>query len=117
LGIGNIPDDADWIHLRKHDIAKGAYLQMGDLAISVEIVPWEIAEAQPVGSGRSEPNQNPYLPPPTGRMQFSFNPFRTAYDIIGPAGCLKISLCCFCLVLCIGIAVLGQYITVFQSLS
>jgi hypothetical protein len=28
-----------------------------------------------VGTARTEPNQDPYCPPPTGRLQFSWNPF------------------------------------------
>jgi len=35
----------------------------------------KMAEACPVGKGRNEPNINPYLPAPVGRMQWSWNPY------------------------------------------
>jgi hypothetical protein len=41
----------------------------GDVLISIEILPKEVADATPAGLGRSEPNANPYLPPPVGRMK------------------------------------------------
>lgn len=34
------------------------------------------AEKVPVGVGRGDPNQDPYLPPPVGRFQFTMNPFK-----------------------------------------
>ncbi len=43
---------------------------MGSLLLSIELLPKDLAESVPVGMGRSEPNLNPYLPPPTGRMTF-----------------------------------------------
>jgi hypothetical protein len=35
----------------------------------------KIAETCKVGKGREDPNKDPYLPPPIGRMQFSWNPY------------------------------------------
>ena len=34
------------------------------------------AKSNPVGKGRTEPNHSPYLPPPTGRISWSLNPFK-----------------------------------------
>jgi hypothetical protein len=34
-----------------------------------QILPKASATAAPAGLGRSEPNANPFLPPPTGRMK------------------------------------------------
>lgn len=62
----------------------------GKLLISLELIPKENADAQPVGSGRNEPNQNPYLPPPAGRMKFSFNPFRLSMSLLGPKAFYKV---------------------------
>ena len=31
--------------------------------------------SQVVGEGRTEPNFEPYLPPPIGRIKFSWNPY------------------------------------------
>jgi len=44
--------------------------------ISVDCVTNREAEIQPVGIGRSDPNQAPFLPAPRGRFQFSLNPFK-----------------------------------------
>jgi hypothetical protein len=35
----------------------------------------EWAEKNKIGSGRDDPNTEPYLPPPIGRLHFSFNPW------------------------------------------
>ena len=40
----------------------------GRLAVSLSIVPKSEVESRPVGTGRDEPNINPFLPPPFGRM-------------------------------------------------
>jgi len=34
-----------------------------------------VAKENPVGMGRSEPNNSPWLPPPDGRFEWSANPF------------------------------------------
>mmetsp|Transcript_19079 Transcript_19079/g.72115 ORF Transcript_19079/g.72115 Transcript_19079/m.72115 type:complete len:2052 (-) Transcript_19079:79-6234(-) len=70
---------------------------MGHVWISVEIWPKSYAEGYPVGTGRSDPNQNPYLPPPVGRLQFSLNPFYMMYQICGPSLMCKIICCFLCL--------------------
>jgi hypothetical protein len=41
----------------------------------------KMAEACKVGKGRSEPNINPYLPSPVGRMQWSWNPYTLIVNI------------------------------------
>lgn len=62
----------------------------GKVLISLELLPKETADAQPVGVGRNDPNQNPYLPPPAGRMKFSFNPFRLSMSLLGPKAFYKV---------------------------
>ena len=56
-----------------------------DKAISVRldlrIVPEALAKAKPLGPGRENPNMEPYLPPPIGRIQFSLNPFKMLVSI------------------------------------
>jgi hypothetical protein len=42
----------------------------GEMLLSVELVPLEIAKKMPAGFGRSAPNANPELPNPTGRLKF-----------------------------------------------
>lgn len=48
----------------------------GRLHFSFEIVPWAEVDKDKVGEGRSEPNQNPKLPEPMGRLKFSLNPYQ-----------------------------------------
>lgn len=42
--------------------------------MSLELVPKKTAESNKVGLGRQEPNHSPWLPPPVGRFEFSWNP-------------------------------------------
>jgi len=66
----------------------------------VEVWPGDQAEAQPAGAGRGEPNANPHLPPPQGRLHFSLNPFSMLSQLLGPRICCYLStlFCCFILV-------------------
>jgi len=48
----------------------------GYIRISVTILPKEMGEANKVGEARTEPNHSPFLPPPTGRLEFSLNPLK-----------------------------------------
>lgn len=54
-------------------------------------------QAQPVGSGRNQPNHSPFLPPPVGRMKFSFNPFVLGSELLGAGLCAKLTCCIICL--------------------
>ena len=56
----------------------------GRILCSLEILPMWKAELNPVGLGRKEPNHAPYLPPPVGRFQWSWNPFKIFNQCIGP---------------------------------
>ena len=40
------------------------------------------ASLAPVGQGRSEPNANPFLMPPIGRVKWSWNPITLAVNIL-----------------------------------
>ena len=46
------------------------------MRIQVDILPKDQADMNKVGSARTEPNMNPYLPPPVGRMSLTLNPFK-----------------------------------------
>ena len=70
---------------------------MGHGWISVEIWPDTLARGFEAGTGRSDPNDNPYLPPPVGRLQFSLNPFYMMMQICGPSLMCKFLCCIFCL--------------------
>ena len=53
------------------DVESGSYSTNGQLYVSLELIPMEMAESSPVGAGRSEPMA---LPPPAGRMTLSMDP-------------------------------------------
>lgn len=73
--------------------------QMGKCLMSVQIWPVDKAQQQPVGLGRNDPNSNPFLPPPTGRLRFSLNPFVMGTELFGPKICCRIACCCCCILL------------------
>ena len=83
-----------WIQCYQNDTKSGRIL------CSLEILPMWKAEANPVGLGRKEPNYAPYLPPPVGRFQWSWNPFKIFNQCIGPRFRKKIykGLALFCCV-------------------
>ena len=86
------PDNAAWLKMYT-EFKDGVMCRefAGQVLISVEAVPVEMAkEDLPAGFGRSEPNMNPELPDPVGRMKFSLNPFYLLNEILGPALCRKI---------------------------
>lgn len=49
--------------------------------ISLEILPMEKAKENVVGKGRESPNHSPWLPPPTGRFEWSANPWKLFVNI------------------------------------
>jgi len=49
--------------------------------LSLEIFPIKLAQENKVGKGREEPNVNPYLPPPVGRVQLTWNPYTLIVNI------------------------------------
>lgn len=99
LGWGDtIADDAKWLPITYHNHKMKRNEYRGSLAVSVTIVPESETVTRPVGAGRDEPNSNPYLPPPVGRLTFSFNPLSLIWALFGPE-CVLIC-CCICCCLC-----------------
>lgn len=82
---------------------------MGQCLIGIKIYPIEKAELQPAGIGRSEPNADPFVPPPTGRLSFTWNPISMISQLLGPRLCCI--LCC-----CLMIALVVTLLIVFQPL-
>ena len=78
-------------------------------------MPQWYADLHPVGKGRDQPNINPYLPPPNGRIAFTLNPIKAFNQLTGP----KFRKKCYCLTLkiclIIYIIVLIPYIVYFIS--
>ena len=67
-----------WVQMEKEGVEGGRVL------CSIEVVPEWYAELHPVGKGREEPNMNPYLPPPVGRIKFTLNPITCLNQFTGP---------------------------------
>ena len=70
----------------------------GKILLSVQLVPVDNVEQLPAGKGRAEPNKNPVLPKPVGRLQFSLNPFKMLFRLIGPAYFKKLQKVCCCVI-------------------
>jgi hypothetical protein len=87
--------DRFWLEKLSHPNKPGKNL--GRLEISVEILPAELAAQLPAGFGRSDPNTNPFLPPPEGRVNWSlFHPFQMCKEILGANLYRKICMGCWC---------------------
>jgi hypothetical protein len=94
-------DDEDgikfWVQCYKgKKEAAGQGEKSGRVMCSLEILPKKNAELDVVGKGRDDPNVNPYLPPPVGRIQFTLNPFKMMNQCVGP----KFRRKCYCYCLC-----------------
>lgn len=65
---------------------KGKREITGKIRIQIDVIPKDQAELNKVGEARQEPNVNPYLPPPIGRLSFSLNPFKMFVSHYFPLG-------------------------------
>lgn len=79
---------------------KGKTISRGNLKVSVDVYPSKDAENNPVGKGRDDPNLNPFLPPPTGRLELSLNPCKMLDQMIDADTKRKILCYCCCLAFC-----------------
>lgn len=90
-----------WVDFKSVD-KNGKEAKAGRAQISFELVPDARAKACPVGEGRNEPNIDPPLPKPDGRMEWTFNPIKMMSQMCGPdirsRFCLMISVA-LCVVL------------------
>ncbi|KUF94553.1 Dysferlin protein [Phytophthora nicotianae] len=115
MGLGRLPDDAEWIPIFFTDREAAVSMEMGRIGISVQIVPEEEALASPVGKGQNAPNLNPYLPPPVGRMRLTANPIAMLKVLVGPKMCIRLSIMCCCVGCILFISVFGA--TVMSTLT
>jgi len=95
--------DKFWVECMRR-AASGKMEPGGKVQVSLELVPLVQAQSCPVGEGRNEPNQDPFLPPPVGRFSWSWNPCKLIAQTVGPEYQCKAALyCCLalCLVLCV----------------
>ena len=87
-----------WLPLRN---AEGE--ARGRLLLSVQLVPEAEVERLPAGTGRAEPNTNPVLPAPVGRLRFTLNPCAMGYRLLGEKLCRRL----WSIVCCAGCCVLS----------
>lgn len=80
---------------------------MGQCLVGIQLYPAEAAKPQPVGVGRLEPNNSPFLPPPSGRLSFTWNPASLLYQLLGPRLC-AIFACFVCLAVTVAMSTLLQ---------
>ena len=98
-----------WVQMEKDGVKGGRVL------CALEVVPEWYAELHPVGKGRDEPNMNPYLPPPVGRIKFTLNPITCLNQFTGPKFRKKCYKTC-CIICCIVyLAFMIPYIIYFVS--
>ena len=81
--------------------AAGRGEKAGRVMCTLDILPKKIADLNLVGKGRDDPNVNPYLPPPVGRIQFTLNPFKMMNQCVGPKFRKKCYFYCLCCLLII----------------
>ena len=109
-GIDEDPDGVKfWVQLEKNG-KKG-----GRVLCSLEVVPQWYADLHPVGKGREEPNMNPYLPPPVGRIRFSLNPFTMLNQLTGPKFRKKCYMICCSTICIVYLIFMLPYIVYFVS--
>ena len=77
----------------------GTMTYVGKVLVSVEVLPQARADACKNGEGRSEPNLEPALPAPEGRVQLTMNPVKMITQMVGPELKRKVMIWC-CVVLC-----------------
>ena len=94
-----------WFPIKRYDSDKDKWLDTGEIQCSLQLYPKELADKNPQGVGREEPNNDPFCPPPEGRIQLSLNPFKMLAQLIPPK--LRRQLCCaLCCIICLGLCVM-----------
>lgn len=81
--------DSFWVPLiGKSD--SGVLENHGEVECRIDITTMDYANDNKVGSAREDPNIEPFLPPPVGRLTFSLNPCAMYKQLVGPAARAKI---------------------------
>ena len=114
--LEDLLDDSFFLPLKGIDEKTGETKVMGYVRISITIMPKELAEGNKVGAARNEPNTDPYLPAPVGRISFSLNPFKMLSQLVGPAVMRKIYCACCCII-CLALCVLMLPMILSQFVS
>lgn len=85
-----------WVPIRRFNEEEQEFKQAGKIQCSLRVYPKADADKNDQGKGRDEPNNDPYCPPPEGRLELSLNPFKMFAQLVGPAVRRKIYCCCYC---------------------
>jgi hypothetical protein len=107
--------DRIWIEDLRHPNEPGK--SQGSVEVSFELLPKSLTVQYPAGDGRSDPNMNPVLPPPEGRLEWMkllMNPFALLKEILGDRLYYKV-----CIGFCISTAitfVIYFFPTIFANL-
>jgi len=115
-GLGEDPPNSRWIKLMRKN-ADGEEEEVGQVAVSLTIMPKSLAETCPAGFGRNDPNNDPYLPGPTGRLTFTLNPFSMGMQMLGPALCGKVACICCCILAIVVLYFLAPFLNIFITLT
>lgn len=75
----------------------------GRVLLSIEATPSQEFDSRKAGNKREDPNENPVLPKPVGRLKFSLNPCVMIYSLLGPKLCGQLA-CVGCVLVAILIA-------------
>lgn len=86
-----------WVPMYRFNEEEGKDKISGYVQCSFRIYPKASAEKNKQGVGRDEPNNDPVLPEPEGRLQLSLNPFTMFMQLVGPGVRRKIYMC-ICLI-------------------
>jgi hypothetical protein len=86
-----------WLPMRRfvtnEDTQAEELKDAGEVLCSLRIYPKADADKNDQGVGRAEPNNDPFMPEPEGRITLSLNPFTMFNQLVGPAVRRKIYLC------------------------
>lgn len=94
----------------------GKIISNGEVRVQIDALPKFLADKNPVGKARDQPNHSPQLPQPQGRLELSFNPIKMFNQLVGPALRRKIYMG-LCLAVCVALFIailpniMGQLIT------
>jgi len=69
-------DDQFWVPIKRYNEEADVYVHSGFILVSCSIMPTAAADKNKQGDGRSEPNNDPKMPEPVGRLEFTLNPFK-----------------------------------------
>lgn len=85
--------DSFWLPMNQKNNS-GVLENNGYVRVRIDITPMAWADKNKIGSAREDPNIEPYLPPPIGRLHFSLNPWEMYKQLIGAAMRRKIAIWC-----------------------